>query len=326
MIRLKIIKNKLKGVLVMTRKVGVIGMGNVGSTVAHYIVAMGFADDLVLIDKNEAKVKADALDFEDAMANLPFHTNITVNDYSALKDADVIVSALGNIKLQDNPNADRFAELSFTRQAVKEVAQKIKESGFKGKIVAITNPVDVITSLYQKITGLPKNHVLGTGTLLDSARMKRAVSERLNLDPRSVDGYNLGEHGNSQFTAWSTVRVLGRPLTELADKRGLDLEELDKEAKMGGWTVFQGKKYTNYGVATAAVKLVNAILSDSLTELPVSNFREEYGVYLSYPAVVGRDGVVEQAQLDLTEEELQKLQTSADFIKEKYQESLQAKD
>ncbi len=310
----------------MTRKVGVIGMGNVGSTVAHYIVAMGFADDLVLIDKNEAKVKADALDFEDAMANLPFHTNITVNDYSALKDADVIVSALGNIKLQDNPNADRFAELSFTRQAVKEVAQKIKESGFKGKIVAITNPVDVITSLYQKITGLPKNHVLGTGTLLDSARMKRAVAERLNLDPRSVDGYNLGEHGNSQFTAWSTVRVLGRPLTELADKRGLDLEELDKEAKMGGWTVFQGKKYTNYGVATAAVKLVNAILSDSLTELPVSNFREEYGVYLTYPAVVGRDGVVEQAQLDLTEEELQKLQTSADFIKEKYQESLQAKD
>ena len=310
----------------MTRKVGVIGMGNVGSTVAHYIVAMGFADDLVLIDKNEAKVKADALDFEDAMANLPFHTNITVNDYSALKDADVIVSALGNIKLQDNPNADRFAELPFTRQAVKEVAQKIKESCFKGKIVAITNPVDVITSLYQKITGLPKNHVLGTGTLLDSARMKRAVAERLNLDPRSVDGYNLGEHGNSQFTAWSTVRVLGRPLTELADKRGLDLEELDKEAKMGGWTVFQGKKYTNYGVATAAVKLVNAILSDSLTELPVSNFREEYGVYLSYPAVVGRDGVVEQAQLDLTEEELQKLQTSADFIKEKYQESLQAKD
>lgn len=301
-------------------------MGNVGSTVAHYIVAMGFADDLVLIDKNEAKVKADALDFEDAMANLPFHTNITVNDYSALKDADVIVSALGNIKLQDNPNADRFAELPFTRQAVKEVAQKIKESGFKGKIVAITNPVDVITSLYQKITGLPKNHVLGTGTLLDSARMKRAVAERLNLDPRSVDGYNLGEHGNSQFTAWSTVRVLGRPLTELADMRGLDLEELDKEAKMGGWTVFQGKKYTNYGVATAAVKLVNAILSDSLTELPVSNFREEYGVYLSYPAVVGRDGVVEQAQLDLTEEELQKLQTSADFIKEKYQESLQAKD
>ena len=308
----------------MTRKVAVIGMGHVGSTVAHYIVANGFADDLVLIDTNEAKAQADALDFRDAMANLPFHTNIVVNDYAELKDADVIVSALGNIKLQDNPNADRFAELPFTRKAVASVAQQIKDSGFNGKLVVITNPVDVITSLYQEITGLPKGHVIGTGTLLDSARMKRAVAERLHVDPRSVEGYNLGEHGNSQFTAWSTVKVLDQPITKLAAEKGLNLDELDKEAKMGGWTVFKGKKYTSYGVATAAVRLVNVILSDSLTELPVSNYRAEYGVYLSYPAVVGRDGIVAQAQLDLTEEELQKLQTSADFIKQKYTESLAA--
>lgn len=217
----------------MTRKVAVIGMGHVGSTVAHYIVANGFADDLVLIDTNEKKVNADALDFEDAMANLLHHTNIYVNDYGQLKDTDVIVSALGNIKLQDNPDADRFAELPFTRDAVPKVAEKIKESGFNGKIVAITNPVDVITSIYQSVTGLPKNQVIGTGTLLDSARMKRAVASRLNVDPRSVEGYNLGEHGNSQFTAWSTVRVLEQPITELAKKRGLDLDELDHEARMG---------------------------------------------------------------------------------------------
>jgi Malate/lactate dehydrogenases len=124
----------------MTRKVAVIGMGHVGSTVAHYIVANGFADDLVLIDSNADKVNADALDFKDAMANLLHHTNIYVNDYQQLQDTDVIVSALGNIKLQDNPNADRFAELPFTRQQVPAVAQKIKESGFHGKIVVITNP------------------------------------------------------------------------------------------------------------------------------------------------------------------------------------------
>lgn len=308
----------------MTRKVAVIGMGHVGSTVAHYIVANGFADDLVLIDTNEGKVNADALDFKDAMANLLHHTNIYVNDYQQLKDTDVIVSALGDIKLQDNPNADRFAELPFTRQQVPAVAQKIKESGFNGKIVVITNPVDVITSIYQSVTGLPKEHVIGTGTLLDSARMKRAVADRLRVDPRSVTGYNLGEHGNSQFTAWSTVRVLDQPITELAKQKGLDLDELDQEAKMGGWTVFKGKKYTSYGVATAAVRLVNTILSDALTEMPVSNYRPEYDCYLSYPAVVGRDGIVEQAQLELTDEELKKLQTSADFIKEKYQESLAA--
>ena len=308
----------------MTRKVAVIGMGNVGATVAHYIVANGFADDLFLIDKNEAKVNADALDFKDAMANLLHHTNIFVNDYQQLKDTDVIVSALGDIKLEDNPNADRFAELPFTRKAVPEVAKKIKESGFNGKIVVITNPVDVITSIYQSVTGLPKEHVLGTGTLLDSARMKRAVADRLHVDPRSVEGYNLGEHGNSQFTAWSTVRVLEQPITKLAKERGLDLEELDHEARMGGWKVFQGKKYTNYGVATAAVRLVNTIVSGSRTVMAVSNFREEYDSYLSYPAVVGRDGIEEQVQLDLTPEELDKLQTSANFIKEKYQESLEA--
>lgn len=226
----------------MTRKIAVIGMGNVGATAAHYIVACGFADDLVLIDTREEKVQADATDFEDAMANLPYHTNITVNDYSQLKDTDVIISALGNIKLQDNKNDDRFAELPFTSKAVKSVAQKIKDSGFNGIIVDISNPVDVITSMYQEITGLPKKHVIGTGTLLDSSRMKRAVAKELGIDPRSVSGYNLGEHGNSQFTAWSTVRVLGHPITEIASQRNLDLNKLDKAAREGGFSVFHGKK------------------------------------------------------------------------------------
>ncbi len=307
----------------MTRKIGVIGMGHVGSTAAHYIVANGFADDLVLIDINEDKVKADAIDFEDAMSNLPVHTNIAVNDYSALKDADVIISALGNIKLQDNPNDDRFAELPFTSKAVKSVAQKIKDSSFNGIIVAITNPVDVITSIYQQITGLPKKHVIGTGTLLDSSRMKRAVADELNLDPRSVTGFNLGEHGNSQFTAWSTVRVLSHPITEIAKERGLDLDALDKAAREGGFNVFHGKKYTNYGVATAAVRLANTVMSDAHTELAVSNYREELGTYLSYPAVVGRDGIIEQVQLQLTDDEKKKLQISADYIKTKFKESME---
>jgi len=179
----------------MSRKIAVIGMGHVGSTAAHYIIANGFADDLVLIDTNTDKVTADALDFEDAMPNLPYHTNLIINDYTALKDADVIISAVGNIKLQDSPKNDRFLELPFTSTQVKDVALKIKASGFDGILIAITNPVDVITSIYQAVTGLPKKHVIGTGTLLDSARMKRAVATALHIDSRSVAGYNLGEHG-----------------------------------------------------------------------------------------------------------------------------------
>jgi len=306
----------------MTRKIGVIGMGNVGSTVAHYLVSSGSTDDLVLIDTNDKKVQADAIDFEDALANLPAHTNITINDYSALSDADIVISALGQIRLQDNAGDDRFAELPFTSGQVKDVAQKIKASGFHGVIIAITNPVDVITSIYQEVTGLPKNQVIGTGTLLDSARMKRAVAKGLEIDPRSVTGYNLGEHGNSQFTAWSTVRALGRPVTDIANERGLDLDEIDHEARIGGYVVFRGKGYTNYGVATAAVRLANVVLNDAHEELPVSNYREELGTYLSYPAIVGRNGIVEQLQLKLTDEELAKLQTSADFIKTKFAESM----
>lgn len=304
----------------MTRKVAIIGMGNVGAACAHYIVSSGFVDDLVLIDINEAKVSSDALDFEDAMANLSFHTNIFVNDYNQLDDADVIISAVGNIKLQDRVKPDRFAELEFTSNAVEDVAEKIKQTNFDGKIVVISNPNDVMVSIYQQVTGLPKQHVMGTGTLLDSARMKRAVAAALKVDPRSVAGYNLGEHGNSQFTAWSTVKVMDHSIAEWAEKDGLDLDKLNEDIRMGGFTVFSGKKYTNYGISTAAVKLTMAILNDAYIELPVSNYREDYGVYLSYPAIIGRDGIIRQVQLDLPQDELDKLQYSADYIKSKLPE------
>lgn len=304
----------------MSRKVAIIGMGNVGAAVAHGLIAQGAFDDYVLIDTNEAKVKADALDFQDAAANLNHHANITVNSYDALADADVIISALGNIKLQDNPNADRFVELPFTSKEVIEVSKKIKEVGFKGILIAITNPVDVVTSLYQHYTGLPKERVIGTGTLLDTARMKRAVGVRFGVDPRSVYGYNLGEHGNSQFTAWSQVRVKGQPISKLTSEEVL--EEIATEAMRGGHTVFYGKKYTSYGIASAAIRLALAVISDAHEELPVTNYYAPLDTYLSYPALVGRSGIIEQLQLTLTEEEEAKLARSAQFIQDKFSEHI----
>jgi len=304
----------------MSRKVAIIGMGNVGAAVAHGLIAQGAFDDYVLIDTNEAKVKADALDFQDAAANLNHHANITVNSYEALADADIIISALGNIKLQDNPNADRFAELPFTSKEVIEVSKKIKEVGFKGILIAITNPVDVVTSLYQHYTGLPKERVIGTGTLLDTARMKRAVGVRFGVDPRSVYGYNLGEHGNSQFTAWSQVRVKGQSISKLTSEEVL--EEIATEAMRGGHTVFYGKKYTSYGIASAAIRLALAVISDAHEELPVTNYYAPLDTYLSFPALVGRSGIIEQLQLTLTEEEEAKLARSAQFIQDKFSEHI----
>lgn len=304
----------------MSRKAAIIGMGNVGAAVAHGLIAQGAFDDYVLIDTNEAKVKADALDFQDAAANLNHHANITVNSYEALADADIIISALGNIKLQDNPNADRFVELPFTSKEVIEVSKKIKEVGFKGILIAITNPVDVVTSLYQHYTDLPKERVIGTGTLLDTARMKRAVGVRFGVDPRSVYGYNLGEHGNSQFTAWSQVRVKGQPISKLTSEEVL--EEIGTEAMKGGHTVFYGKKYTSYGIASAAIRLALAVISDAHEELPVTNYYAPLDTYLSYPALVGRSGIIEQLQLTLTEEEEAKLARSAQFIQDKFSEHI----
>lgn len=300
----------------MSRKVAIIGMGNVGATVAHGLIAQGAFDDYVLIDTNEDKVRADALDFQDAAANLNHHTNITVNDYEALADADVLISALGNIKLQDNPNADRFAELPFTSKEVIDISEKIKSVGFRGVLIAITNPVDVVTSLFQHYTGLPKERVIGTGTLLDTARMKRAVGVRFGVDPRSVYGYNLGEHGNSQFTAWSQVRVKGQPIHTLTSEKVL--EEIATEAMKGGHTVFYGKKYTSYGIASAAIRLALAVVSDAHEELPITNYYAPLDTYLSYPAIIGRNGVIEQVRLTLTDEEEAKLAHSAQFIQDKF--------
>ena len=299
----------------MSNKIGIIGDGHVGSTVAQQLILTGLVDDLVMIDVNEAKVRADQLDFQDAMANLKHHTTITINDYSALKDADIVISAFGNIELE--AGGERFAELNYNRERIGDIAKSIKKSGFNGILLVITNPVDAITNMYQELTGLPRKHVIGTGTLLDTARMKRAVGELMNVDPRSVEGFNLGEHGNSQFTAWSTVKVLEKPITEVAEAKHLKLEDLNDEIKFGGQTVYKGKQYTNYGISAAVTRLVETIQSDAHTEMPVSNYQEKYGTYLSYPAIVGRDGIIQTVELTLTDEEEKKLQASAATIKEK---------
>lgn len=301
----------------MTTKIGIIGDGHVGCTVAHELIISGLVDDLVMIDVNEGKVTADAIDFEDAMANLPNHVNVAVNDYDALKDAEIIISTLGKISLETK--GDRFEELKYNKKQLQPITESIKKSGFNGILLVISNPVDAITNLYQQLTGLPKEHVLGTGTLLDTARMKKTVAKKFNVDPRSVSGFTLGEHGNSQFTAWSTVKVLEQPITELAKTASWSLNDLEDQIMNGARSIFIGKQYTNYGVSAAAVRIVRAILTDSRTELPVSSYQDKYGTYMSYPAIVGRDGIVAKIELKLTPEEEGLLLKSAETIKEKSQ-------
>lgn len=314
-----ILEEKKAGIVM--RKVGIIGMGHVGSAVAHAMVQEGDFDEYVLIDKKAEKVRAEVLDLQDAAANQDAAYKIIENDYQALADADVVISAVGNILLQhNNPSKDRFIELPYNVEQVKDVASKLKQTDFSGVLIVITNPCDAIAALYQEETGYPKEKVIATGTLLDTARMRRATGAAFNVSPKSVSGYNLGEHGNTQFTAWSTVQVAGQSADALAKAKGIDLSEIEKDSIVGGYTVFMGKGFTSYGIASAAVRLAKVVVSDAHEELPVSHYQERFGTYLSTPAIVGRAGVIAEAALTLTEAEEEKLAASAKSIVTKFEE------
>ncbi|MDR0298448.1 MAG: L-lactate dehydrogenase [Streptococcaceae bacterium] len=300
------------------RKVGIIGLGHVGATVALMIAQGGYVDELVLIDTDEAKVKSEEGDLLDAQSLLNFHTKIYVGDYADLADADVVLSTLGRIDLLQ-ANGDRFTELRANVPSVKAVSAELKKSGFSGILIVTTNPNDVIVDLYYRETGFPHAKILGTGTYLDTARMKRQVGEALGIDARSVTGYNLGEHGNSQFTAWSTVRVADRPMTEIAAEKGLDLNDLAEKARWGGFTVFDGKKYTNVAIAAATVGLMNLVFEDAHNVAICSHYSVESDSYISTPAIIGKNGVEEVLALQLTADEEAQLKKSMAEIKEKSQ-------
>ncbi|GAJ27257.1 L-lactate dehydrogenase [Liquorilactobacillus sucicola DSM 21376 = JCM 15457] len=298
------------------RKIGVIGLGHVGATIAYTLVTKGIADELVLIDSNEDKAVAEEYDLRDTLSRLDTFTKIIPQDYTALKDADVIITAFGNISAI-KMDGDRFGELNYNAAVVAEVAQKIKKVGFNGVLINISNPCDVITTLLQRQTGLSKKQVFGTGTFLDTARMQRAVGQAVHEDPKNISGYVLGEHGESQFTAWSTVEVKGHTIEDAAAVCGLDLADLDHRARRGGWLIFSGKHYTCYAITTCAIKLALAVLSDAHLACPTSVYLENYGHYIGYPAVIGRQGVVEINKIKLTIEEQAKLDNSAKIISEK---------
>ncbi|WP_165213008.1 NAD(P)-binding domain-containing protein [Streptococcus tangpeifui] len=293
----------------MARKVGIIGMGNVGSTLAGNLVRSGLADELVLLDKREDKLFADQLDLEDSLATSPHYVKIAANDDSLLDDVDVLVVAVGDIKAYFGDNPDRWVELTINIANAKEIAARLKRTHFSGLIIVISNPCDAITTVLQRELDYPKDRIMGTGTLLDSSRLKNQLSKATGLAPQSIQGYVLGEHGDSQFTAWSTVNL---------DQLGsVEQEHIEAAVRRGGQQVFNGKRYTNFAIASSTHLLLEAILTDSHQILPVSNYDRDNAIYLSYPAIIGRQGVLERVPLALSEEEKQKLQSSAKAIKGK---------
>ena len=312
------------------RKVIIIGAGHVGSHAGYALAEQGLAQEIVFIDIDEEKARAQALDIYDATVYFTHRVKVKAGDYRDAKDADLIVIAVGT-NPDKNKGETRMSTLTDTAKIVKEVAGSIKDSGFHGIIVSISNPADVITHYLQHLLGYPANKILSTSTVLDSARLKRAIADAFGIDQKSIQGFVLGEHGESQMVPWSTVSIAGKPILELIkekpEKYGkIDLLELAKEARLGGWHILTGKGSTEFGIGASLAEVTRAIFSDEKKILPVSTLlRGEYGqqeVYASVPAVLGIHGVEEIIELSLTKEEKEKFDASCKTMKENYEYAL----
>lgn len=263
-------------------KIGIIGIGHVGAHVLESIAVKGLADSFVLVDLEEKKEKviAERQDILDSSIFLPHRIDIKAGGFADLSDCDVVVNCVGDIlALRETHN--RIDELIFNVKSTLRNAPKIKQSGFSGIFINVSNPCDVISKLMADSLGLPDGRVFGTGTFLDTARLKLRLQEKTGVDSKSITAYMLGEHGNKQITVWSSVNFSGQSLDSAAktDNRFVfDRDEMEKSAAQGGWITYNGKLCTEYAIAQTVTELVRIIKFDEKTIVPVSvNLNGKYG-------------------------------------------------
>lgn len=304
------------------RKVGIIGVGHVGAHVAFSLVTQGIVDELVLVDINKQKAISERQDLLDATTYLPHRINVIAGEYEDLGDCDIIVNSVGKI---DDVSQDRLAELQQSVDMVDSYIKRVMDAGFNGIIINITNPCDIIAYHIQKVTGLPSNQVMGTGTGLDSSRFRNVMAECTGIDHKSIIGYSLGEHGDSQMIPWSVVNLGGKSLAELEKERpdtfgSLDKENIKYRTVKGGWFTYEGKKSTEFGIASTAARFIKGIYHDEKFVTTASTLLEgqydEEGLYISIPVVIGKNGVEDKYELNLTEEELKEFKHSCNVVKE----------
>lgn len=303
-----------------TRKVGIIGAGHVGSHCALSLVLQGVADDIILVDVDEQKAISQALDCMDTVSFLPHRAKIKAGTYEDMKDRDIVVISIGTI---DNVSKDRLGELERSLKIVESFIPKVMKSGFDGYFVVITNPVDIITHFIQQLSGLPYNKVIGTGTGLDSARLRRILSEKLDVDAKSIQAYMLGEHGNSQVAAISCAYINGKKVTDYIEERSekfknIDFEAIEAKTAATGWDIYIGKQSTEFGIACTCTDVIRAIYHDEKKVLPCSAFLQgEYGAhgfYAGVPVVLGKNGIEEIIELPINSAERKKLNKTFEVL------------
>jgi len=303
------------------RKVAVIGCGFVGASIAFRFLQQGLFSEMVLLDVNREKAEGEAMDLSDG---LPYGAamEIRAGDYDDVADCALIVVTAG---ANQKPGETRLDLIGKNAAILKSVLGEIVRRDFGGILLIVSNPVDVLTHVAQVLSGYPKNRVIGSGTVLDTARLKQLVGETLSVDSRNVHAFIIGEHGDSELAVWSGANVSGVDLDQFCRLRGEELraEQLDRlyrSVRDSAYEIIRRKGATCYGIAMAVDRIAACIVRDEHAVLPVSVALEgQYGLSglcLSLPAVVGRGGVEELLEIPLSREERDALERSAMQMKE----------
>ena len=286
-------------------KVVLIGCGNVGMAYSYALVNQKvYVDELVLIDINKEKCEGEAMDS-------PSKINVRVGDYSDCGDAKIVVIAAG---ANSAPGETRMDLIDKNSKIFKSIVKDIMESGFDGIILVATNPLDVMTYLTLKYSNLEPNKVIGSGTTLDTSRLRYILSEKIDVNPKNIEAYVIGEHGDSEFIPWSNVNVAYKKITDIFNIE--ELVKIEDEVRTSAYEIIDKKGATAYGIGMCLVEITNAILENKNIILPVSSWDKENNLCISTPAIVGKDGVKEKIFIPLTSEEEQKLINSINTIKE----------
>ncbi|MEG0266007.1 MAG: L-lactate dehydrogenase [Erysipelotrichaceae bacterium] len=310
------------------RKLVLVGTGFVGMSMAYSFLNTGGIDELVLIDVNHEKAVGEAMDLQHGLPYARGKMSIKAGDYNDCKDASIVVISAGVAQRDDETRLDLT-----TRNAkiMKSVVESIMSSGFDGILVVASNPVDAMSQLAQQVSGLPRARVIGSGTILDTARLRYMMSEYLQVSSNNVHAYIMGEHGDSSFVPWTNAYIGCKSLLELLDEKGKDLNELHDiytQVQQAGYEIVKRKKSTYYGIGLSLNHLIHAILDDENVILTISAYQNgEYGqegLYIGVPAVINRGGIREIVKIDLNEIDQAKFNKSCETIKEVNKLTLEA--
>lgn len=288
----------------------IVGTGNVGASIAFALLNQRTAvKELILTDINEADAEGEAMDLRDALAVAPSWLKIRAGDYSDAKDCDICILTAG---ANQKPGETRTDLVQKNAKIIKTIVTSVMASGFKGIFLVVSNPVDTLAYLTWQISGLPSEKVIGSGTVLDSARLRFQIADQLDIHPKSVHAYQVGEHGDSEFALWSTANVGGEKLENLFSTK--KRQEIEKFVRDEAYSIIEKKGATHYGIGVCTVQIINCILNDERRILPISTYDDCADVYYGFPSILGKDGVVRRLELNLTEQEGIKLQKSINAL------------